>query len=116
MLSVLAAPAKQAQALTVDKFNAYMKRAWAKDEVARDQMLRFLGGLIDGFAEIEAAYAEEGAKRVICVPRNPHPPFSELADAIGEDFLKRQDYLTSNPEIAVEPVIFLALKRKWPCK
>lgn len=116
VVTILTVSAMRANALTVGEFNELMTGLAANDDASRNSVRSFLGGLLDGLAEMNAAYVEEGAKPATCVPRNPHPPLSAIAGAIGEHFERRYDYLVSNPQASVEPLIFHALARKWPCK
>jgi hypothetical protein len=117
LLAAAVQPASQAQAdLPVREFQRLVQGIADKDTSRMGALQYFLRGLLDGIAASNAAYVEAGAKPLVCVPHDPHPPFDEIVVAIQQELERGRGYWVDDPSRPVEPVALIALRRQWPCK
>ncbi len=117
LLAVVAQPAAQARAdLAVREFQRLVRGIAEKDTSRMGALQFYLRGLLNGVAASNAAFVEEGAKPLVCVPQDPHPAFAEIIVAIEDQLERNRKYWIDDPDLPVEPVAILALRRKWPCK
>lgn len=118
MLAIcLASAAMPARAdMPVGEFRKLLDGVAARDDAALKSLSYYMLGLLDGLAEINAAYVEAGARPLVCVPDNPHPPLFDVVTAIDDELELQRSRWANNPRFSVEPIAILALKRKWPCR